>query len=183
MLATMPPTLSPSDWLTARLAADANPNVKDAAGNTCLHVAAQWCPHRVADILRTGADVSLRNHAGETALALAVSAGHPDAVRCLLEAASNPRSADVTGQTPIDRAETLGNRPEERAVRVLIAEVAARIDRGAAAWPSGKRAADASWCEALAVSEPKSVQPAPDRPSFANSGWAPSQTPRFRGAA
>ena len=57
------------------LSKGANPNVRDADGNTPLHLAKDGAA--IAQLLRHGADVSVANKAGETPLSTQINTWRP----------------------------------------------------------------------------------------------------------
>lgn len=84
--------------------------LRDGAGNTPLHYAAEW---RYADaipvLLESGADAAARNANGESAMFSAVRGGSADVMRLLAGAGCpvdprDPRSRDNLGNTPLHAA-------------------------------------------------------------------------------
>lgn len=73
--------------------------------------AAEGSAAQVDELLAKRADPNWQNYEKRTALHAAVSHGHSDAVRVLLDHKANPNIADFSGATPLDEAER-GNRFE-----------------------------------------------------------------------
>lgn len=83
-------------WLSFLLAKGANPNMRDAAGNTALMIAAQLgYAEGIALLLDRNATVDLPNNAGETPLIRAVQLRDLATVRALLAAGANPNRSDT----------------------------------------------------------------------------------------
>lgn len=85
----------------------AHPDITDAAGQTCLHVAAA---HEIsgklcAQLVKFGAKVNLTDSiCGETPLHKAVTAGIVENVEILLRGQADPNSKDHQGNTPLHKA-------------------------------------------------------------------------------
>lgn len=93
------------------LAAGADPNTLDSAGQSMLKVAAaKGNMALVQALVEAGADVNLRDPSDATPLAAAVVNGQPAIVRFLLDrgAAVDPESTYRPGWTPLIGASTLG---------------------------------------------------------------------------
>ena len=116
------------------LASEADPNMKDAFGNTCLHcaiplkqVTKPWllkaeasvekverCPlptpyqscsiQTVQAIIKHGANVNAVNNRNQTALWLACSDGREDVVKCLLDTGADPTITDTNGDSSLHSA-------------------------------------------------------------------------------
>jgi ankyrin repeat protein len=76
-------------------------------------------------ILDAGAPVDA-TFRGQTALTTAVSLGHGDIVRLLLDRGADPAKASADGKTALDLAQAIGDRV---LLRLLLASAAARQDR------------------------------------------------------
>ena len=87
--------------INALLKAQADPNIADADGHTCLHYAAR--NYQCADVLQTiishGIDVNAANEENVTALMIACENGNKDAINVLLNAGADPSIADDGGDT------------------------------------------------------------------------------------
>lgn len=92
---------SDAPWMALILRSGANPNLRDAEGNTPLILATQV---RWTDGLRLlldfGVQVNAQNRLGETALLKAVQARDIESVKLLVEGRSNPDIADNSGTSP-----------------------------------------------------------------------------------
>ena len=87
--------------INALLNARANPNIADADGDTCLHVAAiRECSKKVLQaIIDHDVDVNASNNISLTALTLACIHKDESAINVLLNAGANPNIADADGDT------------------------------------------------------------------------------------
>jgi hypothetical protein len=88
-------------WMALVLRAGANPNLRDAQGNTPIIIATQirWVDG-MRLLLDFGVQVNAQNRLGETALLKAVQARDIDSVKLLLEGRANPDVADNSGLSP-----------------------------------------------------------------------------------
>lgn len=118
--------------LRAWLQQGGDPNAVDERGDTVLHRAARKWPAFVEPLLKTGADPSRRNCAGENPLMGAAEAGSVAAAVLLLRAGANPKACDRFGRTAVDAAEQAPATEEGDAVRQVFAEVAACLKEGRA---------------------------------------------------
>ena len=84
--------------------------VRDRAGNTPMHIAAQY---NNADFMRLlalrGADIQALNDRNETPMHLACDAGSHDAVQLLVELCAESSAVDENGLTPLLRASIHGH--------------------------------------------------------------------------
>ena len=84
-------------WLSFLLAKGANPDLRDAGGNTALMIAAQiGYAEGLALLIDRRANVDLTNNSGETPLIRAVQNRDIATVRTLLAAGANPNKADTS---------------------------------------------------------------------------------------
>ena len=107
----------------ALLKAQADVKVRDAAGNTALHLAA--LNHDLAAVnalLAAGAEVDARNLAEATPLLY--GAGHPGIVRVLLAQGASPNAVSVAKNTPLISAVT---HPESHEAARLLLEAGADL--------------------------------------------------------
>ena len=83
------------------LDAEADPNIPNKNGNTCLHYAADDdCPKEVLQaIIDKGADVNATNQENETALLAACMYGQDFKIRVLLDAEADPNIPNKNGNT------------------------------------------------------------------------------------
>lgn len=81
------------------LSAGADPNVRDADGDTALMYVTH--PTAVRLLLDAGADATLRNHRGQSVLHPADRFCHIESVRLLLSAGADPHAEDNEGCTPL----------------------------------------------------------------------------------
>lgn len=101
-------------YLSRLLLAGANPNERPAwtpgdpaffNNDTLLHHAARsGSPAAIAALARAGADTSLADDRGATALALACELGLPDCAQALRHAGSPVNQPDLLGHTPLSRS-------------------------------------------------------------------------------
>jgi ankyrin repeat protein len=81
----------------------ADPNARDRAGQTALHLA--YRDKRVAELLiERGADVNARDKKLETPLHRAAYAGETAIIAMLLAGGADPNAKNSTGQTPLQLA-------------------------------------------------------------------------------
>ena len=98
--------------LARLLAEGTNVNAQDDKGWTPLHFAAQVSsPECVAQLLRVGADTSLQDSFGNTALFRAVFAsnGNGAVIQLLRQAGADPLSKNSRGVSPISLARSIAN--------------------------------------------------------------------------
>lgn len=81
-------------------------NTRDpGSGEAALHIVAKRGDELyVRFLLQKGADVNLRDRAGNTALLLAVTGGHAGLIPILVDGKANPNVANNSGETPLIRA-------------------------------------------------------------------------------
>jgi ankyrin repeat protein len=96
-------------------------NAKDSKGNTPLALGA-WadtarCEDVVDTLLKNGADPSVANAEGVTAIHHACQSGKPYVVMILLDAGASPHLVNAKGETPLDVAALYG---KEEVVSFLI---------------------------------------------------------------
>lgn len=105
-----------TQYLLYLLRARANPDLRDADGNTAMHIAAQIGYEDGIHWLNViEANVNARNDRGETPLILAVQQRNPEIVRRLIEAGADPDITDsVVGMSARDYAER-----DTRGARIL----------------------------------------------------------------
>ena len=85
--------------------AGANPNVKDADDNTCLHkIVRASCKEVIQTIIDLGADVNAINKYHETVLLIACMHGKIDAINVLLEAEADTNITEIDGHTCLHKA-------------------------------------------------------------------------------
>ena len=89
------------DVINVFLNANANPDLANTIGNTCLHCAVRALRHceTLQAIINHSADVDATNKDGETALMIACLEKNVDAINVLLNANANPKFADTKGNT------------------------------------------------------------------------------------
>lgn len=111
------------------LASRANPNLRDEAGNTPLHVFVQLNrpPLVIETLLKGGASVTAQNNEGKTALFIAVELNRISLIPALLNYGSDIFSVTATGATPFgkalaDNSQTLPALTTEKTVRAIDAE-------------------------------------------------------------
>ena len=86
----------------------ANPNARDASGDTVLLDVRE--PEMAAALIRLGADVNVRHHGdGDTPLIRAARMGLVPLVKVLLAAGANPQVAMTNGATALSEAERGGH--------------------------------------------------------------------------
>jgi hypothetical protein len=86
----------------------ANPNARDASGDTVLLDVRE--PEMAAALIRLGADVNVRHHGdGDTPLIRAARMGIVPLVKVLLAAGANPQAAMTNGATALSEAERGGH--------------------------------------------------------------------------
>jgi uncharacterized protein len=84
-------------WLSFLLSKGANPNMRDASGNTATMLSAQLSyAEGLSLLIDRGAQVDLANNSGETPLIRAVQNRDIATVRTLLTAGANPNKADTS---------------------------------------------------------------------------------------
>lgn len=93
-------------WSSFLLGRGANPNKKDAQGNSALHFAAmQGFQEGASLLIGQGAQVNLANNSGETPLIVAVQKRDIPMVRLLLTNGADPRIPDrIAGKSARDYA-------------------------------------------------------------------------------
>ncbi|MET0376985.1 MAG: ankyrin repeat domain-containing protein [Rhizorhabdus sp.] len=93
-------------WSRFLLGKGANPNAKDAQGNSALHAAALLGFQEGAELLvGQRAQVNLANNSGETPLIIAVQQRNTPMVRFLLTNGADPKLADrIAGKSALDYA-------------------------------------------------------------------------------
>ena len=103
-----------TEAMNVLLKAGADPNIANADGDTCLHVAVRQDRSKAVlqAITDHGADVNATNKYKRTALMIACKMGNADAMDVLLNAGSDHKIADVNGATWIHHALT-GNCKKE----------------------------------------------------------------------
>ncbi len=89
------------EWVQACLEAGADPNARDAVGDTPLHYAIDRGEVAVL-LLAAGADPNARNNRGETPLHSSDTGF--EVVVLLLEAGADPNARDQDGETPLHYA-------------------------------------------------------------------------------
>ncbi len=106
------------DIAKALIAAGANVNIRNAQGQTLLHLAVldeDYGNARTARLLlKLGADINARDHAGRTPLYQAASSHFAPGVRLLLASGAEVNARDAEGHTPLYAAEEgfyLGTNP------------------------------------------------------------------------
>jgi len=108
----------------------ADPNVRDSAGNTALHRAAEnGVTDVVAVLLRYGADPNARNKEGRTPLHVAAERCRRDVVELLLRHGADPNARSARGATPLYYAANCG----VEVVRILLVAGAAPDAKAAVA--------------------------------------------------
>jgi len=92
---------SDAPWMALLLRAGANPNLREAQGNTPLILATQvrWADG-IRLLLDFGVQVDAQNRLGETALLKAVQARDLESVKLLIEGRASPDVADNSGTSP-----------------------------------------------------------------------------------
>lgn len=95
----------------ALISAGADVNIRDAAGETALHLARRsWSPNAeaVAVLIEHGADVNARSESGRTPLHEAIRRKKPEIVNALIEAGADVDARDNENNTPLYLAMELG---------------------------------------------------------------------------
>jgi ankyrin repeat protein len=89
----------------------ANPNTRDAHGETALHKACRAGNVSVVEVLRERCDLNAVNGAGLTPLHWACLAGRADVAEYLLTHGADPclRAAHLDGLSPLDLARLMGH--------------------------------------------------------------------------
>ncbi len=79
-----------------------DPNVKNEAGKTPLHIAAMYGYRDIVELLLDhGADPNARDWGGQTPLHWVAGSGYPDVIELLLERGADPNARDAHGNTPL----------------------------------------------------------------------------------
>ncbi len=94
------------------LEAGANPNAKDADGNTPLHFATQGYDPQIATyLLANGAEIDPLDKNGNSPLSNAVfnSQGNGELIELLISKGANKNLKNVHGVSPLDLAMSIGN--------------------------------------------------------------------------
>jgi hypothetical protein len=79
-------------------------NYLDRAGRSALHDAVVWNPHEVPYLIRSGADVNLKDANGYTPLHFAAQEQSVEITRLLLDAGAKVDERDHHGNTPLSNA-------------------------------------------------------------------------------
>ena len=94
------------DAISELLKAEADPNIVDEVGETCLHTAirSKCSSNNLKALITHRADVNVTNKNSVTALRLACQTGNEDAVSELLKAGADPNIVDEAGETCLHTA-------------------------------------------------------------------------------
>lgn len=108
--------------------AGANPNIKEADGDTPLCTAAQVAPTLVRPLLEAGSDPNMVGSGGFTPLHRCILKGHSGAVQALLAAGSRPSEKTPAGDAPIALAAKQPYSAESLEIARLLASAGASAD-------------------------------------------------------
>lgn len=116
------PTENYFSTLSLFLEAGAHPNAAGVRGMTVLHLATEaGKTDLIEQALQKGADINLKNEAGETPLQTALRTDEMEVVDILLDHHADPDVADARGWTILDRLAEKGDRDSPKVQRLIVA--------------------------------------------------------------